>query len=150
MLPSRSAPPTAAACKSIVITNTLGGSVTIDQTDLPPLQAGGSYTVSTCNLANTPITVNIRAIFSLSLNTIMPVVTAQTTAPVPILDDAVTDIYLTNNVHGIISSLDVGLLISDPRVSDLAITLISPNGTRVLLFENRGGAHDQRPGHRHV
>ena len=56
----------------------------------------------------------------------------------PILDDAVTDIYLTNNLHNIISSLDVGLLISDPRVSDLAITLISPNGTRVLLFENRG------------
>ena len=30
------------------------------------------------------------------------------------------------------------MLISDPRISDLAITLISPNGTRVLLFENRG------------
>ncbi len=68
----------------------------------------------------------------------------------PILDDAVTDIYLTNNLHGIISSLDVGLLINDPRVSDLAITLISPNGTRVLLFENRGALYDQRPGHRHL
>ena len=30
------------------------------------------------------------------------------------------------------------MLINDPRISDLAITLISPNGTRVLLFENRG------------
>ncbi len=34
----------------------------------------------------------------------------------------------------------MGLLLNDPRVSDLAITLISPNGTRVLLFENRGAA----------
>ena len=67
-----------------------------------------------------------------------PCISDETTAPVPILDDAVTDNYLTNNLHDIISSLDVGLLISDPRVSDLAITLISPNGTRVLLFENRG------------
>ena len=43
--------------------------------------------------------------------------------------------------------MDVGLLIRDPRISDLAITLISPHGTRVLLFENRGAASDQRPGH---
>jgi subtilisin-like proprotein convertase family protein len=132
-------PSSGGACKSVVITNTLGGSVTIDQTDLPPLQPGGSYTVRTCNLANSPITVNIRAIFSLSFTTVMPVVTAQTTAPTPITNDAVTDIYLTNNTHEIISSLDVGLLLTDPQVSDLAITLISPNGTRVLLFENRGG-----------
>src|SRR5205814_6971643 len=55
-----------------------------------------------------------------------------------IRDDAVTYAYLTNLTHLPISSLDVGLLIRDPRISDLAMTLISPNGTRVLLFENRG------------
>src|SRR5678816_4413097 len=38
----------------------------------------------------------------------------------------------------IISSIDVGLLIRHPRISDLAITLIAPNGTRILLFEDRG------------
>ena len=137
------------ACKSTEVTNAIGGEVTIDQTDLPPLQAG-TYRVRTCNLTPTPITVHIRAVFGFSLNTLRPVLSDELPAPVPILDDAVTDIYLTNNVHNIISSLDVGLLISDPRVSDLAITLISPNGTRVLLFENRGADDDQRPGHRHV
>ena len=125
-------------CKNILVTNTLGGLVTIDQTDLPPLQAGGSYVVRTCNLSTESITVNLRARFGLSLNTIIPAVTAQTTVPVRILDDAVTQIHLTNSLHQILSSLDVGLLISGPRVSDLAVTLISPNGTRVLLFENRG------------
>ena len=65
------------ACKNILVTNTLGGSITIDQTDLPPLQAGGSYVVRTCNLSTTPITVNLRASFNLSLNTITPVVTAE-------------------------------------------------------------------------
>jgi subtilisin-like proprotein convertase family protein len=126
-------------CKSVLVTNALGGSVVIDQTDLPPLAGGTSYTVTTCNLGTSPITVNIRAVFGFSFNTIIPIVTAQTTVPVPIPDDGVTDIYLTNNTHGVISSLDVGLLLTDLRVSDLAITLISPNGTRVLLYENRGG-----------
>jgi subtilisin-like proprotein convertase family protein len=125
------------ACASTVVTNTIGGSVTIDQTDLPPLQVG-TYKVHICNLLATPITVRIRAVFTFSQNTLMPVLSAATTNPVPILDDAVTEIFLTNNLHAIISSLDVGLLLKDPRVSDLAITLISPDGTRVLLFENRG------------
>jgi subtilisin-like proprotein convertase family protein len=131
-------PPGASPCKSTLVTNAVGGSVTIDQTDLPPLQVG-TYKVQVCNLAGAAMTVNIRAVFGFSQNTIRPVLSDVTTVPVPILDDAVTDIYVTNNLHDLISSLDVGLLISDPRVSDLAITLISPNGTRVLLFENRGG-----------
>lgn len=58
--------------------------------------------------------------------------------PVTIADDAVTYAYITNLSHFSIGSLDVGLLISDPRISDLAITLVSPDGTRILLFENRG------------
>ncbi len=128
-------------CKSTEVTNNIGGEVTIDQTDLPPLQVGATYRVHICNLdpANA-ITVNIRAIFGFSQTTIRPILTDAITAPVPILDDAVTDVFLTNNVHNIVSSLDVGLLLNDPRVSDLAITLISPKGTRVLLIENRGAA----------
>ncbi len=131
-------PANGGACKSTLITNTLGGSVTIDQTDLPPLQPGGTYVVRVCNRATTAVTVNIRATFELSFNTVQPVVSTRTTVPVPILDDAVTRVFLTNNQHQLVSSLDVGLLIQDARVSDLAITLISPHGTRVLLFENRG------------
>ena len=63
---------------------------------------------------------------------------ASTIGPVPIQDDAVTYAYITNNSPLTISGVDVGLLLSDPRISDLAITLISPKGTRVLLFEDRG------------
>ena len=112
--------------------------MTIDQTDIPPLLPGTTYRITTCNLSDLPITVNIRAAFGFAATTIIPVLSNFTTNPVTIQDDAVTDIYLTNNIHSIISSVDVGLLINDPRISDLAITLISPQGTRVLLFENRG------------
>jgi subtilisin-like proprotein convertase family protein len=129
--------PNGGPCKGTEVTNLIGGEVTIDQTDLPPLQVG-TYRVHICNLESTAFTVHIRAVFGFSLNTIRPVLSDAIPAPVSILDNAVTDISLTNNVHAIISSLDVGLLISDPRVSDLAITLISPNGTRVLLYDNRG------------
>jgi subtilisin-like proprotein convertase family protein len=129
--------PNGGSCKSTLVTNAIGGQVTIDQTDLPPLQVG-TYRVHICNLAQTDITLHIRAVFGFSLNTVRPVLTDSILAPVPILDNAVTDVYLTNNAHEILSSLDVGLLLSDRRVSDLAITLISPNGTRVLLFDNRG------------
>jgi len=132
-------PPNGGPCVTTVVTNAIGGEVTIDLTSQPPLQVG-TYTVQTCNLTPAAITLHIRAVFGFSLNTLRPVLSDAITNPVPILDDAVTDIYLTNNVHSIISSLDVGLLLSDPQVSDLAITLVSPNGTRVVLFENRGGA----------
>ena len=41
--------------------------------------------------------------------------------------------------NAIISSVDVGLRVDHPRISDLVFHLISPDGTRVLLMENRGG-----------
>ena len=127
-------------CKSTLVTNSLGGSVTIDLTDTPPLQPGGTYTVRICNLGATAITLNIKATIGTSLSTIFPQRLLTSTQPQAITDDAVTDYYITNNFHNIISSVNVGLLIQDPRASDLAITLVSPNGTRILLFENRGGA----------
>jgi hypothetical protein len=37
-----------------------------------------------------------------------------------------------------VGDVKVGLRIDHPRISDLAISLISPRGTRVLLTENRG------------
>ena len=67
-------------------------------------------------------------------------VTCASAGPIPILEDAVTNasLFVSNNQP--IASLDVALLVNHPRVSDMVFTLISPSGTRVLLFENRGGA----------
>jgi subtilisin-like proprotein convertase family protein len=59
--------------------------------------------------------------------------------PVPILDDAVTTDSIYVSADQTISSVDVALRVDHPRVSDLVFHLISPDGTRVLLVENRGG-----------
>jgi subtilisin-like proprotein convertase family protein len=59
--------------------------------------------------------------------------------PATILDDAVTTNSIFVSPGGTISSVNVGLVVDDPRISDLVFHLISPDGTRVLLMENRGG-----------
>ncbi len=61
------------------------------------------------------------------------------TGPVPLLDDAVTtnSIMVTNT--DLIQGFNVGLRVDHPRISDLVFHLISPDGTRYLLMENRGG-----------
>ena len=57
---------------------------------------------------------------------------------VPLLDDAVTTDTILVPANQTISSMEVGLRVDHPRVSDLVFHLISPSGTRVLLVENRG------------
>ncbi len=66
--------------------------------------------------------------------------------PVPILDDAVTTDSIDVPANQAISSMEVGLRVDHPRVSDLVFHLISPGGTRVLLVENRGGTTTQGMG----
>ena len=57
----------------------------------------------------------------------------------PLLDDAVTPdtIFITNTDQ--IASVNVGFVVDHPRISDLTFTLVSPDGQRILLMENRGG-----------
>lgn len=133
---SSKAPPTQTSFDYHLRINPPGNCLSITVFDQPPL-AAGRYYVGVYNSSFT--TQHIRVTADIFVN---PFAIASSIAgagaPVPILDDAVTYAYLTNLTHLPISALDVGLLISDPRISDLAITLISPDGTRVLLFENRG------------
>jgi subtilisin-like proprotein convertase family protein len=127
------------SCKSLSFTNIVlaeTNSLSIDIYDTPPLR-GGTYSVMTCNLGNTPATVFLQA--EITFNTAFAFTSVGSAGgPVVIQDDAVTYAYLTNRSHAVISGIDIGMLISDPRISDLGITLISPSGTRVLLMENRG------------
>ncbi|HWW00076.1 MAG TPA: S8 family serine peptidase [Candidatus Acidoferrum sp.] len=133
---SRDSIPTTTSFDYHLTINVPGACLPITVFDTPPLQAG-RYFIGVFNSSSTPQTVRILATIYRNPFAIAQSITSSA-GPVTIQDDAVTYAYITNLSHLLISSLDVGLLISDPRISDLAITLISPNGTRVLLFEDRG------------
>ncbi|MDB5336396.1 MAG: Protein of unknown function precursor containing a C-terminal secretion signal, partial [Planctomycetaceae bacterium] len=65
-------------------------------------------------------------------------VTDASTTPIP--DNSQISSTLTvSNVIGPITDLNVNLSIADTRNSDFGVFLVSPNGTRVLLFNNVGG-----------
>ena len=109
------------------------GSVSIG----PPL-VSGRYFVGIYNPSSTTESGNFFATIGL------PFVPAQTIynsgdTPIPILDDAVTTDNINVPDDQTISAMDVAIAVQHPRISDLVFHLISPDGTRVLLMENRGG-----------
>jgi len=58
-----------------------------------------------------------------------------------LLNDAVTSgsgVFVTATQT--IASVNVGMVVTAPQISDYTFTLISPTGQRVLLMENRGGS----------
>jgi subtilisin-like proprotein convertase family protein/subtilisin family serine protease len=114
-----------------------GGCLTIDRTLLPPLSAG-RYFIGIFNPNPTQQTF----VYSARLGLGLPPVPLPFNPPIgsnPLLDDAATNYSILVTNEALIGQIDVGLRIDHPRVSDLAVTLVSPRGTRVLLVENRGG-----------
>ncbi len=77
-------------------------------------------------------------IADLQLGTVPGETIFTSSGPVPLLDDAVTTDSIYVPADQTLSSMEVGLRVDHPRVSDLVFHLISPRGTRVLLVENRG------------
>lgn len=120
--------------------NPPGGSLSIGRFDVPPLQPG-TYFIGVFNPNSVAQTVRLTARVDLDLSGVTPVVWTSTN-PVPLIDDAVTtdSIFVTNNQR--MASVEVGLRVRHPRISDMAFQLISPENKRVLLFENRGGTND--------
>lgn len=122
----------------VAIMRAPGGDLSIGLRDVPPLNPG-RYFVTIFN--NNPVAVNYgykwlvgsdptaSTEFSYGIN-----------FPVAVTDEArvVSHLQITEDLE--IADIKVGLRSDYPRVSDLAFRLLSPNGTRVLLAENRGGA----------
>jgi len=61
--------------------------------------------------------------------------------PLALRDDAVTRSSIFVPVSRQVADVQVGVRIDHPRASDLVLSLTSPQGTRVLLTENRGGTN---------
>ncbi len=117
--------------------------LTINRADLPPLTEGRYY----IGIYNpTPTVQYVRLVVKVELdpNALTPL---QYTwiDPMDLTDDAVTNAVLqvTNITNpSRIASVNVGVRIDHPRVSDLQVTLVSPKGTRVLLAESRGWTNE--------
>src|SRR5207244_4419343 len=126
-----------ALCSSNVVIG-LGATIILDFNSLPPLIPGDTYVVRLCNPNTSVECLNLKVAFEFGSES-FPTETFATNANLAIPDDAViySSIFVSNHIR--VSNLDVGMLINHARISDLAITLISPSGTRITLFENRGG-----------
>ena len=114
-----------------------GGTLSIDRTSVPPLSPG-IYFIGLRNPNADPLTVNFR------IRLEYDPFGAQTTlyrssGPTNLIDDAVTTALMTVTNAQEVYDVRVGVRINHSRASDLALTLVSPAGTRVLLSENRGG-----------
>ena len=116
-----------------------GGSIFVTPYDIPPIEPGRYY-VTLYNPAAYAQQYQICA--TLGIGQVQPVNFAPV-GSVPLLDDAVSDAYITNYpgpnaTNETIASIAVGIRVDHPRISDLVFTLISPDGTRYLLMQNRG------------
>ena len=104
----------------------------------PPLPPGtyyvGIFNPDPNNAHSVALEVNLA--FSGSAGT---TVDYDSAGPVALLDDAVTNSFITVTNTDLIEGFKVGLCVAHPRISDLVFHLISPDGTRYLIMENRGG-----------
>lgn len=117
-----------------------GNTISVGRSDTPPIQPG-RYFVTIYNPSS--LQQNFFIIAAFEVGKIAPV-NFGSGGPVPLLDDAVTYAYITNNftagdTNETIAAINVGIRVDHPRISDLVFHLISPDGTRYLLMENRGG-----------
>ncbi|HAL04500.1 MAG TPA: hypothetical protein DCP58_05265, partial [Verrucomicrobiales bacterium] len=105
--------------------------------DSPPLSEGRWF-VTTDNPDDlNEVDFHIRVIFEydISLENSIKLVSEE---PEPIEDDLVTKSLLTVTNDFLVGMMEVGVRIDHPRIADLDMTLVSPQGTRLLLSENRG------------
>jgi subtilisin-like proprotein convertase family protein len=114
--------------------------ISVGRSDVPPIEPGRYYVTIWNNSLVDRQTFQIQAV--LGIGQVQPV-NFTPTGPVPLLDDAVSYAYITNYpgpnaTNETIASIAVGIRVDHPRISDLVFTLISPDGTRYLLMQNRG------------
>jgi subtilisin-like proprotein convertase family protein len=103
----------------------------------PPLTPG-TYYVGIYNPDTTAHTVAIGATLSAYQSSAVTILDYDSTGAVPLLDDAVNYAYMDVTNTDVIQGISIGLRVDHPRISDLVFHLISPDGTRYLLMENRG------------
>ena len=117
--------------------NPPGGKLSLSVNDVPPLNAG-LYFIGVYNPNNQDVSFDIEAQVLRGYAGARFEEFFSPDTPLPILDDAITNSTIRVDVDRPIGDIRVGLRLDHPRASDLVLHLVSPQGTRFLLAENRG------------
>lgn len=113
-----------------------GAQLTVGASDTPPLTPG-RYVLRLFN--DSGAFVNFTGTIRFELDLTAASVQTYVSSGASLLDDAVTNSTIHVDRNGRVVSTEVSVRIEHPRVSDLVLHLVSPEGTRILLAENRGG-----------
>ncbi|MDW8310420.1 MAG: proprotein convertase P-domain-containing protein, partial [Verrucomicrobiales bacterium] len=114
-----------------------GGELSLTLNDVPPLNAGLHW-AGVYNATPLPVTFLLRATIRRGTSGAGFVEFFSTDTPRPIPDDAVSSSTITVDLDRPVGEVRVGVRLNHPRASDLALHLVSPQGNRFLLAENRG------------
>lgn len=114
-----------------------GGSVSHSRSDLPSLQSG-RYHIGLFNPNTFPVRIRLLIEFQYSLRPLETFTYFSTNTPAVILDDVTTNFVIGVTNARDVADVKVGVRMDHDRLSDVVLHLISPEGTRILLSENRG------------
>ncbi|MEI7731269.1 MAG: S8 family serine peptidase [Verrucomicrobiota bacterium] len=135
----RGAPATRVLYDKMRVVPSGGGSLSVGIYDTPPLSPGLYYVgVYNPNTVEVTYKIGVELDWALSANFTMFTPTYPTNA-MAIMDDTITNSYIFVPVNQQIADVMVDVRADHPRLSDLSLHLVSPTGTRLMLFENRGG-----------
>lgn len=115
-----------------------GGTLIMGANDEPIPLGVGRYFICLQNSGSTAVNFHIVTEFQFGVGLDFRRTLLSTNA-VPLLDDGVIVSSVNVPVDKQVASVQVAVRILHPRSSDLVLHLVSPQGTRLLLAENRGG-----------
>ncbi|PYM12382.1 MAG: hypothetical protein DME18_11560, partial [Verrucomicrobia bacterium] len=130
-------PPSATDYDKFALINPPGGSLSIGLGDVPPLNAG-RYFIGVFNPNAFTVDFHIAASLDRSQAPAARGDFLSGDTPMLLLDDAITRSRIFVPIARQVADVRVGVRIDHARASDLVLHLVSPQGTRVLLTENRG------------
>ena len=114
-----------------------GGALSITRGDVPPLNAG-RYFIGIFN--PNPVTVNfaLQVLIDRDPDAVNALSALSADTPLALSDEAITRSTMFVSSARPVVEVQAGVVVEHARASDLVFHLVSPQGTRVLLAENRG------------
>ena len=137
----RDSMPTAGEFDKVVRIDPPSGEVSLGIYDQPPL-IPGRYFYCLRNPSDIAVDGNLALLFEFDVN-LDTGRNLSITNEVSLLDSGMISSSVFMQADKEVNSVEVGVRIQHPRPSDLVLHLVSPQGTRLLLAENRGGDTDQ-------